>query len=115
MRGVFRRVPNFSLLGRFDASSLDASRQAVADGMFHAAMERRWEQYSDEFKAVFDPARDTSDEVAAAPPAAEVDDLHEADRVLGHFPRVLSLEQMRDLLHRESNGERTALRDHLGL
>lgn len=39
-RGVFRREPDWSLVGRFDAAHLDEEQKAVVDGWFTQIRER---------------------------------------------------------------------------
>lgn len=118
--GVFRRDPNWSLLGRFDAANLDEELSGVVEAWFEAGRDRVWANATPEFRALFEgPPGQYEDTLAAEREARAARGLSvtEDEEVWeSPVPRVtLTMEEMRYLLHLESKGERTPLRDHMGL
>lgn len=105
MQGVFRRAPDFTVLGEFDAAHLDADKRAVVDGWHSAAVQRFWEQASDDYKMLFDPSRhEVDDDVAGEHELNGQGEsmLHHAEEPEPVRPPRLTMQQMEYLLHSES-------------
>lgn len=118
----FRRTPDFTLLGRFDAANLDEETHALVTRWSEEGQRRRWDATPEhikrkcvspeEFEKHWDDMLDAGLLDPGDDEDEEEDDRDDPDFQPPYRPPVLTMDQMRYLLYRESQGD-TTLRDYL--